>query len=84
MSTAIERAWETLSAISASHAEDWRAAASTMEHLPAFRERYGQRVEPEADTHNAQVFALLAKSLAARTVTPQLPEGEVIDAEVVD
>ena len=46
-----EYAEETLSAISASRAEDWRAAAWTMEHLPAFRDRYGQRVESDPLLH---------------------------------
>ena len=54
-----------------------------MEHLPAFRERYGQRVKPEADTHGAQVFALLAQSLANRTnrvIVSDAPEPPALAA----
>ena len=54
-----------------------------MEHLPAFRERYGQRVEPDADTHVAQVFAVLAQSLANRTnrvIVSDAPEPSALPA----
>ena len=78
-----EYARETLAAISASLATDWRAAAWTMEHLPQFRERYGSKAEPEADAVSVQVLAALSGLLAAREQV-RLSPSNVIDVEAVD
>ena len=71
-----EYARETLTAISASHAKDWRAAAWTMEHVPAFRERYGQRAEQDASASAAAVVTTLAGLIAQRTQQPALPPAD--------
>jgi hypothetical protein len=54
-----------------------------MEHLPQFRERYGSKVEQEADAASVQVLAALTGLLAARE-QPQSSQVEVIDVEAVN
>ena len=64
-----------LSAITASHASDWRSAAWTLEHAPATRQRYSDR---GADDTGAlaglgQLFAsMTAASVGAASTPPRL------------
>ena len=46
-----------------------------MEHSPTYRERYGARVETDADTASVQVLASLGALLAARVATEDTRAG---------
>lgn len=65
-----------LSHVSKSGARDWKAAAFLLQNGPRTRDRYGARVETDADTATATVMAALAASLAARAQVVSVEEPE--------
>jgi len=68
-----------LHAVTASRTKDWKAAAWLLEHSPHTRDRYGARVESDADSSAVQVLGLLAASFAARAALPEQPVIQLID-----
>ena len=69
-----------VSAVTASRARDWKAAAWLLEHSPHSRERYGQRTDADVDVA-AQALALLASRLPPPPPAAALP---AIDAPLLE